>query len=212
MNNKNNLSIAKRYAKSLIELMLESDNNQAEIKADLNNIKEILNMSPDLNSVMTNPVVSAHDKEEIVSSVFSQDTKEITRNFLKLLIEKNRFNLIFQIIEAFYKMLDKINNMAHVNVTGAIEIEQEDKDKIQNKLKDKLNKEINVTYSIDNSIIAGLIYKIEDDVLDTSFAKKLEDARRDCEVEFRENFLSRMRENIDNAKDIFSGLNRSLTP
>ncbi len=40
--------------------------------------------------------------------------------------------------------------------------------------------------------------------------EKLEDARRDCEVEFRENFLSKMRENIERAKDIFNGLNKSL--
>ena len=40
--------------------------------------------------------------------------------------------------------------------------------------------------------------------------EKLEDARKDCELEFRENFLSKMRENIDTAKDIFAGLNRSL--
>lgn len=40
--------------------------------------------------------------------------------------------------------------------------------------------------------------------------EKLEVARKDCELEFRENFLSRMRENIDNAHDIFSGLNKSL--
>ncbi len=40
--------------------------------------------------------------------------------------------------------------------------------------------------------------------------EKLEDARKDCELEFRENFLSKMRENIETAKDIFSGLNRSL--
>ncbi len=39
---------------------------------------------------------------------------------------------------------------------------------------------------------------------------KLEDARKNCEVEFRENFLSKMRENIDTAKDIFGGLNKSL--
>lgn len=40
--------------------------------------------------------------------------------------------------------------------------------------------------------------------------EKLEDARKDCELEFRENFLSKMRENIETAKDIFTGLNRSL--
>ena len=40
--------------------------------------------------------------------------------------------------------------------------------------------------------------------------EKLEDARKDCELEFRENFLSKMRENIDTARDIFTGLNKSL--
>ena len=40
--------------------------------------------------------------------------------------------------------------------------------------------------------------------------EKLEYARKDCELEFRENFLSKMRENIDTARDIFTGLNKSL--
>lgn len=40
--------------------------------------------------------------------------------------------------------------------------------------------------------------------------EKLEKAKNDCEVEFRENFLSKMRENIENAETIFKGLNKSL--
>ncbi len=40
--------------------------------------------------------------------------------------------------------------------------------------------------------------------------ERLKDAQNNCEVEFRENFLSKMRENIENARDIFSGLNKSL--
>lgn len=179
MNNKNNISIAKRYAKSLIELMLDSENNQEEIKTDLNNVKEILLSSPELNSAMTNPVVSAFDKEEIITSVFEKDTKEVTRNFLKLLVEKNRFNLIFYIIDAFNQLLDKINNLVQVKVIGAVELDKKEKEKIQNKLKEKLNKEINVAYDVDNSIIAGLVYKIEDDILDTSFAHKLEELKKE---------------------------------
>ena len=179
MSNKNNISIAKRYAKSLIELMLDSENNQEEIKADLNNIKDILNSSTELSSVMTNPVISANDKEQIINTVFERDTKEITRKFLKLLVDKNRFNLIFHIIDAFNQMLDKINNLVQIKVTGAIELENSEKDKIQNKLKEKLNKEVNIEYIVDNSIIAGLIYKIEDDILDTSFAHKLDELKKE---------------------------------
>lgn len=179
MNNKNNISIAKRYAKSLIELMLDSENNRDEVVEDLKNVKEILVSSPELNSAMTNPVVSAQDKEEIIKSVFEKDTKEVTRNFLKLLVQKNRFNLIFYIIDAFNQLLDKINNLVQIKVTGAVELDNSEKEDIQNKLKEKLNKEINIAYEVDDSIIAGLIYKIEDDVLDTSFIHKLEELKKE---------------------------------
>ena len=35
-------------------------------------------------------------------------------------------------------------------------------------------------------------------------------AKEDCELEFRENFLARMRENIESAQDIFKNLNKAL--
>lgn len=43
-----------------------------------------------------------------------------------------------------------------------------------------------------------------------SYEEKLNRAKENCELEFRENFLARMRENIEQAEDIFKRLNRSL--
>ena len=42
------------------------------------------------------------------------------------------------------------------------------------------------------------------------YEEKLRRAKDNCELEFRENFLARMRENIESAEDIFKNLNRSL--
>lgn len=42
------------------------------------------------------------------------------------------------------------------------------------------------------------------------YEEKLNRAKENCEIEFRENFLARMRENIEQAEDIFKRLNRSL--
>ncbi len=42
------------------------------------------------------------------------------------------------------------------------------------------------------------------------YEEKLNRAKENCELEFRENFLARMRENIEQAEDIFKRLNRSL--
>lgn len=57
-------------------------------------------------------------------------------------------------------------------------------------------------------------YFAEREKLNRSDLVKYEDQvtrnRENCEVEFRENFLAKMRENIERAKDIFAKLNRSL--
>ena len=42
------------------------------------------------------------------------------------------------------------------------------------------------------------------------YEEKLNKAKEDCELEFRENFLARMRENIEGAQDIFKNLNKAL--
>ena len=43
-----------------------------------------------------------------------------------------------------------------------------------------------------------------------SYEDRLKKAQEDCELEFRENFLAKMRENIERAETIFAQLNRSL--
>lgn len=179
MNNKNNLKISKRYAKSLVGIMLNNDTNKDEIAQNLKNARDILSSSNELYVAMTNPIVSAYDKENIIEAVFERDCGSIVRNFLKLLVEKNRFNLVFLIIDEFIKLINKLNNVALVEVTSAINLEDNRKDEIQNKLKENLNKKIEVKYSVDNSIIAGLVFKIGDDVLDTSFKKKIEDLKKE---------------------------------
>ena len=72
------------------------------------------------------------------------------------------------------KILDEMNNTVRIEIVSALELSENRKVQIQNKLKEKLNKNISTNYNIDNSIIAGLVYKIGDDVLDTSFQHKLE--------------------------------------
>lgn len=42
------------------------------------------------------------------------------------------------------------------------------------------------------------------------YEEKLEKAKNDCELEFRENFLAKMRENIELAKETFKDLNKAL--
>ena len=116
MNNTNNQLIATRYAKSLIGLANEGGLNYGVLHQNLQNVKEILSLTSELYDTLCNPVISINDKEDLIGCIFANDTDETIRNFLKLLVKENRFNLIYEIIKIYDNMLDKINNISKVEV------------------------------------------------------------------------------------------------
>lgn len=178
MNNDKNILIAQRYAESLIEFGRDGKLSYMSISTDLANVLTIISHSKDLFEALTNPLVTVADKEAIVDKVFEQDVDVLVKNFLKLLVEKNRFNLIYDIVKVYNSLLDDINEVARVEVVSAVELNDMEKNSIQDKLAEKLNKQISIKYKIDESIIAGLIFKMGDDIIDMSVAHKLEDYKK----------------------------------
>ena len=173
MNKSENQLIATRYAKSLFELNEQNKLDNSVVWQNLENIKIILESSKELYEALVNPIISAGDKEAVINSIFEKDTDETMRNFLKLLVRKNRFNLIFDVVKIYNSLLDKLNNISKVEVVSAIELNDEYKNQIKEKLAQVLKKEIIVNYNVNNSILAGLVYKMGDDVFDTSLAGKI---------------------------------------
>lgn len=170
-----NILIAQRYAESLIEFGRDGNLSYISISTDLAKVLTILNHSKDLYDSLTNPLISPADKCDVVDAVFEKDVDVLIKNFLKLLVEKNRFDMIYDICDVFNSMLDDINGIARVEVTSAVELNDTEKARIQDKLSEKLNKQISVKYNIDSAIIAGLVVKMGDDIIDMSLAHKLDE-------------------------------------
>ncbi len=175
MSNEKNTLAARRYAEALIDLGKEEKLSYVSISVDLANIQSILLKSKDLYETLTNPLISIEDKEFLIEKAFEQDTDKLIRNFLKLLAEKNRFDLIYDIIQIYGLLLDEINGIARIEVISAVELNDMEQSDIQAKLAAKLKKQIVIKYKIDESIIAGLVVKMGDDIIDMSIARKLEE-------------------------------------
>lgn len=155
------------YAKSLFEA-------NKEALQDLNTVFEVMNSSKEFELTMLNPSVSLQVKYDIVDEIFKKELDEKVLNFVKILIEKNRFNEFSQIIQAYSDVLDEANNVKRVEIVSAIELSDTQKQKTINKLKAKLNKEVKVDWTLDTGIIGGLVIKIDDNIIDTSLKNKLD--------------------------------------
>lgn len=155
------------YANSLFE----ADNNALP---DLNTVLDVINSSKDFKITMLNPSISLQIKYEILDEIFKNELSEKVLNFIKILVEKNRFNEFEQIVQAYSDEVDQNNNIKRVEIVSAVELSDNQKQKAIEKLEARLQKTVKVGWTVDTSIIGGLIIKIDDDVIDTSLKNKLD--------------------------------------
>lgn len=158
---------AKIYANALI------DNNSANHIKDLELVQDILAKNSDLKDVLQNPTVSLEQKLEIIEAIFKNNVSFEILNYLKILTEKKHIAEIPTIIEIIKNTIDENNGMKAVTIVSAIELTNEYKEKITKILEEKIAKKIKPNWQIDENIIAGLVIKIDDDVIDTSIKTKL---------------------------------------
>lgn len=172
--------VAKRWALALMELAQEDDNiSKEDILDDLREVSETIESSEELSNVINNPSISTEEKQVVLCKLFQNSIMPIVYNFLFALNLKKRVSIIPEIAVEFGKELERLKNIARVNITSAIELNDERKEQIKSKIAEKINKDIVVEWGVDSDIIAGLIFNIEELIIDNSIRHKLEDLSKE---------------------------------
>lgn len=168
--------VAKRWSKALLELIQEDGAiSKEEVLDDLRQITNVINSSSELSNVINNPAISVEEKQIVLCKLFQTNLLPVVYNFLIALNLKKRVNIIPQITEEFSKELDDLNNIAHVSITSAIELDEGRKEDIKNKVSEKINKNVVPDWKVDSNIIGGLVFDIDELIIDNSVRHKLED-------------------------------------
>lgn len=164
--------ISRNYAKALFETAAEN-NCVEKFTTQLKEISEICTNSSDLTVVMKNSSISTLKKLDIINSIFENKINIKLLNFLKILVEKNRFEELDSIVHYYNEIINKNANKKTVEIISPIELNFENKSNVLFKLEHKLKSEISPIWTVDESIIAGLVFRFEDYVIDTSVRAKL---------------------------------------
>ena len=158
---------AKIYADALTKMSQDGSVTYDDILKDLETVSTILKSSADLKNVLITPAVPTEQKQEIITDVFTNQISPNMVNFLKILAEKKRFGEFEEITEAYKEELDEINGIKRIAVISAVDLTEKKKKKI-------INKSIYATWQKDETVIGGLVIRIDDNVIDTSIKNKLE--------------------------------------
>lgn len=171
------IRIAKRYGDALLESAQDSNTLQ-NVFENLKFVENTLETSADLKNFLENPIISHKDKKDVINEVFKASVNDIVLSFLNLLIDNNRFNLLESSIAAYSDKLDEINNVVKVKVLSAVQLSDDMKNKLVEKLEQKVSKKVIANYELKPEIIAGLVIEINDKTVDTSLKTKLNSLKK----------------------------------
>ena len=166
--------VSKRYAKALLSLGQE-DGKYAEYGRNLQEFSEICTTNPDFFQVISNPIFSVEDRKKVLDLALDRsDFSGLVRNFLRLLLEKNRMGAIHAITDYYNKLTDELSNITRANVVTARPLGDDALQKLTEALAELTSKDVKLTVEQDVSLIGGLVVKIGDLVLDGSVRAQLE--------------------------------------
>ena len=118
--------VAKKWAKALMELADEDKGiSKDDILDDLREVAENFEASPELFTALNNPSISVEEKQIILCKLFQNKLLPIVYNFIIVLNLRKRVGIIADIATEFQKELEEARNIVRVNVTSAIDLNDE---------------------------------------------------------------------------------------
>ncbi len=165
--------LARRYAKALFAVGKE-EGRFGEYNDALQGVAALYTTHPQVVDALTNPLYPLDIRQKVMAGmVASMGVEKVMANFLNLLVEKKRAIILPEIAEEFQAMVDNEKNVSHGTVVSAIELSVELKGKVRAALEKLTGKKVELTTSVDPSIIGGIIAKVGDLELDGSIRTQL---------------------------------------
>jgi len=172
-------SIARRYAKALFGLAIEQDRVEPWSDA-LVALNSAVERSPDLGEVLSNPIYSREQRQEIVKRLASALKLDAApASLLFLLSDRNRLGHLGAMVRAFRELADEKLGRVRAQVTTAVALEAPAERSLAEKLARATGTKIIVERAVDPALLGGVVARVGSFVYDGSVRTQLEALRRE---------------------------------
>lgn len=176
-------TVAKRYAKALYDIGTEQ--GKSEIFAD--NLKELATLLSDnteVSEMLMNQSIQSGDKKNAMNVIIA-DMDQLVKNFINLVLDKNRADCLLAMCESYMAYLEEQANILHAVVTSAVPLTDEQVGKIEDKFSKIMDQTVKAETAVNASLIGGVQVRIGDTVYDGSVShhlKQLSDSLKETVI------------------------------
>jgi F-type H+-transporting ATPase subunit O len=179
--------IALKYSNAVYSAALaKSPQTLAKVQTELTSISKSIKDTPELNTFINNPTLSAKDRTVGLSALFSrvegstpkkEALSEISKNLLTVLSENGRLGETQSVIEGFHELVSKYNKELNVVVTSATPLPKDVLTRLEATLKQsqaaQQAKTVKIANKINPSVLGGIVVDFGDKTIDLSVSSRV---------------------------------------
>jgi F-type H+-transporting ATPase subunit delta len=170
-------NISKRYARAFFEIATEGKQIE-KYYSELNQFALIISQNKDLGNFLANPVFDQESKKGVVVNIIGKlKLSVMTVNFLKLLVDKKRIDVLSDIVFFYRQLMDESLKKVRVNLKTAFPLSSEMQNYITSSLEKVTGKKVEVSVEKDPGLLGGIVIGVGDTLYDGSIRNQLNNMR-----------------------------------
>ncbi|MDC4804303.1 F0F1 ATP synthase subunit delta [Acinetobacter baumannii] len=129
------------------------------------------------SAYLNRPELTPAEQVKLFAKVLGEDQSQAVSNFLTLLADNDRLVLLPEIAAEYEQLKSQNNNNVDVVIESAFPLTAEQEQLLKSALEKRFNSTVTVSVEVKPELIAGVVIRAGDQVIDDSALNKLEKMR-----------------------------------
>lgn len=173
-------AVATRYAHAFADVVTAGDSplRPEDAIAQLRSFESALSSSAELHNALLTPAVPAARKRAVIGRIgYVLKLAQITRNFLYVLVDHRRIGLLSEIIHTLELTVEERLGFGRAEVATAQKLTEDQQTEVRVRLELISRKRLRARFTVDSSLIGGVVARIGSTVYDGSVSGRLDSLR-----------------------------------
>jgi F-type H+-transporting ATPase subunit delta len=162
------------YAHALLELANEGQQQAEEIAEELRDVRQVIDANPNFGLFLADPAISELERGNVIKKIFEGRVSRLLLDFMGVLNVKGRLGMFTEIAGAYGDLLEAQLSKVEVDVTVAQKLDDQQLEEVRQRVSQALKREAVVHQYVDESIIGGLLLRVQDQLIDASVRYQLQ--------------------------------------
>jgi F-type H+-transporting ATPase subunit delta len=173
-------AIASRYARALVDVILEQRIDGDTARQQLKAIVAAVHESVELRKVWESPAISPEQKRAVLDAITQQiGAARPIRNFIAVLIDHRRIAMLDDMVRQFEVELDTQLGFTEAEISSARPLSADERRELEGRVERMSGKKVRAHYISQPELLGGVMVRVGSTIYDGSVRGQLEKMRQE---------------------------------